>query len=61
MLLVDGGDLFGPRNKNEQFQSEFLAEIPRDCVASSRAFGAGGGDEWSDGDDEWEDDVERGR
>jgi len=27
VLLVDAGDLFGPRNKNEQFQSTFLAEM----------------------------------
>ena len=25
--MVDGGDLFGPRNRNEQFQSTFLAEM----------------------------------
>ena len=27
VLLVDAGDLFGSRNKNEQFQSAFLAEV----------------------------------
>ena len=27
VLLVDGGDMFGARNKNDQFQSAFLAKV----------------------------------
>ena len=30
MLLVDGGDLFGPRNRNDQHQTRFLCEVTGD-------------------------------
>lgn len=30
VLMVDGGDLFGRRNKNEQFQTRFLCEVTGD-------------------------------
>ena len=39
MLMVDGGDLFGSRNKNEKFQSTFLAEMTGELGYDAIALG----------------------
>ena len=39
MLMVDGGDLFGSRNKNEKYQSTFLAEMTSELGYDAIALG----------------------
>ena len=39
MLMVDGGDLFGSRNKNEKYQSTFLAEMTSEFGYDAIALG----------------------
>jgi 2',3'-cyclic-nucleotide 2'-phosphodiesterase (5'-nucleotidase family) len=39
MLMVDGGDLFGSRNKNDQHQSTFLAEMTGELGYDAIALG----------------------
>ncbi|MEN8005973.1 MAG: multiheme c-type cytochrome [Candidatus Krumholzibacteriota bacterium] len=39
VLVVDGGDLFGPRNKNEKHQSTFLAEMTGELGYDAIALG----------------------